>query len=74
MAVLPEYQRQGIGQALVEHLEADVRRGMTKTVFLHARHYAVSFYQGCGYRITGAPFQEVGLEHVRMSKALESIL
>ena len=41
-----------------------------KTIILHARHYAIGFYQKLGYSICSEPFEEVGIEHRVMQKEL----
>jgi predicted GNAT family N-acyltransferase len=37
---------------------------------LHARETAVPFYNALGYNSVGAQFEEVGIPHFRMEKAL----
>ena len=71
MAVLPEYRGRGIGVRLVETLEElAVSLGVTK-IFLHGRHYAVSYYERLGYEVVGDSFIEVTIEHFRMEKTLD---
>ena len=71
MAVLTEVQGRGIGTRLVAMLEESAAaRGITR-IFLHARDYAVGFYERLGYRVEGEPFTEIGIPHFRMSKELE---
>jgi GNAT superfamily N-acetyltransferase len=70
MAVAEDYQRTGLGSALVgfaETLAAD--RGF-QVLFLHARLGAVPFYEKLGYRRQGAIFTEVTLPHYCMDKVL----
>jgi GNAT superfamily N-acetyltransferase len=70
MAVLEEHRGCGIGQALVNHLEAlAVTRGI-HSIFLHARDYAIPFYARCGYVGRGPFFEEIGIPHQRMEKTL----
>jgi ribosomal protein S18 acetylase RimI-like enzyme len=70
MAVLAEFQGQGIGRALVTFLEDTARRRNLETVFLHSRDYAVPFYRRCGYGLVGDPFMEIGIPHQGMAKPL----
>ena len=37
---------------------------------LHAREAAIPFYVALGYATEGSPFEEVGLPHRTMAKAL----
>ncbi len=67
MAVDPQRQREGIGRKLVVALE---RRAFgelgLRELYCHARHDAVSFYEGIGWTVVGDPFEEAGIEHRRM--------
>ena len=51
MCVLPEYQGKGVGRALLNGLEADLKaRGVAKLYLLTARGGAAErFYQACGF-------------------------
>jgi ribosomal protein S18 acetylase RimI-like enzyme len=70
MAVEPARQGEGIGQRLVRALEAEVARRGFRTVTLHARATAVSFYQRLGYAVFGEPFSEVGIPHRHMRRTV----
>lgn len=72
MAVDEEMQGQGIGKALVAHLEAELRDRGVEEVVLHARHHAIGFYGRLGYVEFGAPYEEVGIPHRNMRKRLPS--
>ena len=71
MAVSEEAQGQKLGTQLVEALEAYAReKGLTQ-IKMHARHYAVGFYEKLGYSKTSKLlFEEVGMEHFEMGKVL----
>ena len=71
MGVLPAHRGRGVGRDLVAALEEEARRLGLRRVFCHARHHAVGFYEGLGYRVVGEPFEEIGMEHFRMEKVLE---
>lgn len=73
MAVDEAARGRGVGAALVARLEAHLRDQGFEEVFLHARDHALGFYEKLGYRIEGAPFEEVGLEHRLMKKDLRLI-
>lgn len=70
MAVARALQGKGIGAAIVQFAEQVAKANGFQTIILHARSPVVSFYEKCGYHITGAPFEEVGIEHFRMEKLL----
>lgn len=70
MAVVPEFQRRGLGTRIMQELEQElVRRGIRKAI-LHARASAAGFYERLGYRVCGEPFEEIGLVHYLMTKNL----
>ena len=71
MAVDPALQGQGVGRALVDRLEAHLLTIGITQVILHARHHAIGFYERLGYRCFGAPYEEVGIPHRNMRKALD---
>jgi GNAT superfamily N-acetyltransferase len=53
--VLPEFQRKGIGTALIHHLEAIAKRkGLKKAKLLTVggAYWAIKFYEKLGYRLT----------------------
>lgn len=59
-----------VGRALLEALLAAARdRGDTQ-VMLHAQQSAVGFYRRAGFVAHGAPFDEAGIVHVEMVRAL----
>lgn len=59
VAVKPEYQRQGVGKALVSASEEyALEKGLCKIV-LHARTVAVPFYEKLGYAAEGGEFLEI---------------
>ena len=71
MAVSEEAQGQKLGTQLVEALEVYAReKGLTE-IKMHARHYAVGFYEKLGYTKTSkSSFEEVGMEHFEMRKEI----
>ena len=70
VAVLPEFQGQGIGRRLVAFAENFVMAQGGGTIVLHAREPAVPFYEKLGYQTEGERFEEVGIPHWKMSKVL----
>lgn len=70
LAVSPALQGQGLGARLVRHLEAELQRRGVRRVHLHARAAVVPFYERLGYATCGEPFEEVGIPHRHMQRAL----
>jgi predicted GNAT family N-acyltransferase len=70
MAVLPPYRGQAIGRGILACLEDELKSRGVKRSILHAQNPVVAFYQACGYRATGTPFTEIGIEHRTMQKRL----
>ena len=71
MAVLPSFQKQGIGEALVKESEKFCTTQKANLIWFNARTTAVGFYQKMGYEIVGSEFEinEVG-PHFLMFKKL----
>jgi GNAT superfamily N-acetyltransferase len=62
-AVLPQYQQQGIGGALLVHVK---REAGGAPVWCDARITAQGFYQRHGFDVQGLPFLKHGEPYVRM--------
>lgn len=71
MAVLEEYQKQGIGDVLVKHCEDFCIKNDVRLIWFNARTAAVGFYKKLNYQIVGEAFdiKDVG-EHYLMYKEL----
>jgi ribosomal protein S18 acetylase RimI-like enzyme len=71
MAVLPTFQKQGIGEALVSEAEKFITTQKADLIWFNARTTAVGFYQKMGYEILGPEFEiyDVG-PHFLMYKKL----
>lgn len=66
MAVLETCRNRGVGREMVTFMISEIKnRGFSK-VYLHAQHTAVNFYKSCGFSIVGSPFEEAGIQHIRM--------
>lgn len=70
MAVCTDWQGEGIGAQLVRNAEAAAIQSGIKMISLHAREYAVGFYEKLGYKKEGASFLEVNIPHFAMHKIL----
>ena len=71
VAVLASARRTGVGTALMEKLHELARSREAGTVWCNAQVSAVPFYLGLGYRIVSERFDEAGIDHVRMERALD---
>lgn len=70
MAVHPDFQRQSIGTLLLSEVENWVKKKLGNHITMHARAYAIPFYNSNGYKLEGDEFMEVGIPHYVMSKLL----
>jgi predicted GNAT family N-acyltransferase len=70
MAVARSERRSGVGGRLLEAGETAARERGARRVVLAAQVQAEPFYAEHGYRAAGQPFEEAGIEHIRMEKAL----
>lgn len=66
MAVLPEFQKYGLGKQLVLHTEEFLKQQKTELIWFNAREEAVGFYEKLGYQIIGKAFMiaDVGIHFV----------
>lgn len=70
VAVLPRYRGTGAGVAIMRRLvDLAAERGLDE-VTLHAQTYARGFYERLGFRAEGPEFDEVGIPHQRMRRAV----
>ena len=68
-AVLPAARGRGVGRALVARALADARAAGHGRFVLHAQTHVAPLYAAFGFRATGAPFDEAGIKHVKMTLA-----
>ncbi len=70
MAVRPVNRRCGIGRRLLDAaLELARGRGIERAE-LSAQEYVVSFYEHAGFHCEGGVYEEAGIPHRRMTRAL----
>ncbi len=70
MAVLPEFRKAGVGALILRFLIDRARtRGVCKAV-LHAQLSAEGFYLKEGFSPVGGVFDEAGIAHRKMERAL----
>ncbi|MBN8726753.1 MAG: GNAT family N-acetyltransferase [Xanthomonadales bacterium] len=71
MAVLGEWRGRGVGAALLQALLDLARERGFEAVELHAQSHALPFYERFGFEPFGERFDECGIEHLAMRRALE---
>ena len=70
VAVLPQYRGTGAGVAIMRRLlDLAAERGFHE-VYLNAQTSACGFYERLGFRADGPEFDEVGIPHQRMRRAV----
>jgi predicted GNAT family N-acyltransferase len=70
VAVLPQHRGAGAGVAIMRRLmELAAERGFHE-VYLNAQTTARGFYERLGFRVDGPEFDEVGIPHQRMRRAV----
>jgi predicted GNAT family N-acyltransferase len=70
MAVHPDFQQKNWGTVLLSEIETWVKSNAGTEITMHARSYAIPFYQKSNYTIIGDEFLEVGIPHRVMVKSL----
>ncbi|MEN9699692.1 MAG: hypothetical protein RLZZ301_890 [Bacteroidota bacterium] len=71
MAVLPEYQKNGIGRQLIEALETKAAAQKHTEIVLHAREIALPFYEKLGYQLLEKSHLLFGeIQHYLMQKTV----
>ena len=70
VAIDSALQGTGAGRQMMAQAEAFARQNGATSITLHARDYAVPFYEKCGYHVAGAGFDEAGIPHLPMEKVL----
>ncbi len=70
VAVLAGHRRRGVASALMQRLHEIANERGLRSVWCNAQRSAVPLYEHLGYIVTSAPFDEAGIEHVRMERPL----
>ena len=71
-AVLKEHRGQGVGQALVAAVLADIEanpNAIGKTKYLHAQLHAMPLYAKFGFQQVGEMFEECAILHFKMTRS-----
>ena len=70
MAVVKEWRRRGIGNAILEALMGEARKRGHAEVVLSAQLQAAEFYRGFGFAAEGKIYEEAGILHQAMRRKL----
>lgn len=70
LAVRRDARRRGTGGGLLDAAEHEARARGARRIALNAQLAATGVYESRGFRPLGKPFEEAGIEHVRMEKRL----
>ncbi|MFF5443633.1 GNAT family N-acetyltransferase [Streptomyces sp. NPDC012888] len=70
LAVLESARGLGVGAALVRAIEAEAARLGLTAVHLGAQTHALGFYERLGYTAYGTEFEDAGIPHRSMRRAL----
>ncbi|MBC7468722.1 MAG: YbgC/FadM family acyl-CoA thioesterase [Ramlibacter sp.] len=71
MAVLRVLRGCRLGEQVLQDLMAAARARGDREVLLHAQRSAESFYARLGFRARGQAFEEAGIPHIEMTRALD---
>ena len=72
VAVLKAARRGGLGRKLVDALVEAARARGDVAARLYAQTYATAFYETCGFVVVGDTFEEAGIPHIEMARALQA--
>jgi len=70
MAILKRYRRKGVGREMLLFLDTVLKDKQVQQVIIHAQLEVVPFYKSCGFHEEGLPFEEAGIQHIKMRKQL----
>ena len=73
MAVLASNRKGGTGSLILKALESEATRRGYAGLVLHAQVHAKAFYEKHGYQGLGPIFDEAGMPHLEMRKALKAV-
>jgi predicted GNAT family N-acyltransferase len=71
VAVLPEFQNQGIGTKLIKNLITKAQAKNLKAVRLMSRINAIKFYHKLGFTEQDNPFDFLGIPHIFMQLEIQ---
>ncbi len=71
LAVLPDFQKMGIGDALLNRVEEYARSENGNMIWCNARVTAIGFYLKAGYSHTGKLFSKNGFDYEILEKEIK---
>ncbi len=66
IAILKEYRRKGYGKKLTEFLINYCKKNKSNEILIHSQKYITDFYKKFGFKTIGKPFDEAGIDHIKM--------
>ncbi|MBS1520913.1 MAG: GNAT family N-acetyltransferase [Bacteroidetes bacterium] len=72
LAILPEYQKMGIGNALLQRVEEFAESEGGTVIWCNARVSAIGFYIKAGYAHTGKLFSKNGFDYEILEKQIKN--
>jgi phosphoribosylformimino-5-aminoimidazole carboxamide ribotide isomerase len=72
LGVLPEYQKKGIGNALLQRVEEFAESEGGTVIWCNARVSAIGFYRKAGYAHTGKLFSKNGFDYEILEKQIKN--
>jgi len=67
VAIVADYQGQGLGREIMQFILADLRKHSTiKTVKLGSQTHAIPFYEKLGFIVCSEEYQDAGIPHKDM--------
>ncbi|MCL6414898.1 GNAT family N-acetyltransferase [Aestuariirhabdus sp. Z084] len=73
VATLKPFRGQGFGKSMMSYMhDIAAQRGIDNTQ-LHAQHTSIDFYQQLGYIARGDTFEEAGIPHQAMTRAVDQL-
>lgn len=72
LAVLTEYQKMGIGNALLQRVEEFAESESGTVIWCNARLSAIGFYMKAGYSHTGKLFSKNGFDYEILEKQIKN--
>ena len=67
IAVVPEWRRRGVADAMLTHLKQLATENGISRLFMHAQTSAIELYLRHGFSTAGSEFDEAGIPHIEMT-------
>lgn len=71
IAVLSQYRRRGIARQMLADIIKIANNHHVKSLYLHAQITAIELYKQFGFIESGEPFEEAGIQHIKMQWSSE---